>query len=290
MQEPNSSSNVVIGLHIPKCGGTTLLDRVRKRLPDHRIFQNTSIIENYRKRRKDFLQLGSYDSIKFVFGHTIHEEMIKFFGDRTVFLFTGLREPRQRMVSELRYMSRLATAQGRDSVDLEDYINKTKNPMCWFLNSRFPTFAGKKGTAFERAARVVEHFDHIYFTEDFDNSAKPIFDALEISNSDSISNQTKSREKIPAVKTDNLLFDIELYEYCSEKVARDGGWFPKEQNLTARRKFENSNVKIDELRDVLYRASLGEYRSWRCLDDVVAEKKLLLHEIERELNYYKSNM
>jgi len=44
-----------VGLHIPKCAGTSFLDMARDVLPAHQLFQNTSIIMNWNDGRPEFL-------------------------------------------------------------------------------------------------------------------------------------------------------------------------------------------------------------------------------------------
>ena len=53
-----------VGLHIPKCAGTSFLDMARDVLPAHQLFQNTSIIMNWNDGRPEFLDINDYAALR----------------------------------------------------------------------------------------------------------------------------------------------------------------------------------------------------------------------------------
>ena len=67
----------LVGLHIPKCAGSTLLERVLSVLPRDEVYQNTSIIRNFFEGRPEFLEIKNKQKLRFVWGHSIQEEMLK---------------------------------------------------------------------------------------------------------------------------------------------------------------------------------------------------------------------
>ena len=78
--------------------------------------------------------------------------MIKYFDDPVV--FTGLREPVDRLHSEVAYQQRLRNMQGATPLDINEFLKTIDNPACRFLLQRFPQLSGDNSrTLFERASR-----------------------------------------------------------------------------------------------------------------------------------------
>ena len=101
----------LFGLHVPKCGGTTVLMRAMSRLPYNQVYQCTHFVRNFHENRMEFAHLNDYEQLKLVFGHLLHEEMLKP-GAGPIRLFTGLREPRSRLRSHLIFLQTLRQRQG----------------------------------------------------------------------------------------------------------------------------------------------------------------------------------
>jgi len=130
-----------VGLHIPKCAGTSFLDMARDVLPAHQLFQNTSIIMNWNDGRPEFLDINDYAALRVVWGHSIHEQML--YRLNAPILFTGMREPVARLISEARYQVDLRERQGIP-FDVRAWLPKQRNPMTWFIINRFPTLAERE--------------------------------------------------------------------------------------------------------------------------------------------------
>jgi hypothetical protein len=279
-----------VGLHIPKCAGTTLLNRVESALPSDQIFQNTSIIRNFQRQNEDFLHIKAKQRLRFVWGHTVHEEMLKFFGPQAV-LITGLREPIDRFKSELHYMVRLAQAQGRPRPDIVSHIRNVRNPMCRFLIERFPSIAGKTGTLADRAMNIIEAFHYVYFSDTFEETAGAIFNAMGIS-PDPISSNVAPEKSAEEFDIDlrQHEFDIKLYTHARarfQNLAPEIAFATKSPTLA---NFVAAPLNKQVLRDFMWKSSFYEYRNWKALPEVIEQKQQQIEELEYELAYYRTAM
>jgi hypothetical protein len=278
----------VIGLHIPKCAGSTLLDRVAQCLPPSEIYQTTSLIRNYQEGKDEITQIRMPERLRFVFGHTIHEEMIKILGP-SVLLFTGLREPRERFISDIKYQIRLREKQGNDPLNVEQYIDSTRNPMCWYLIHRFPTLAGY-GTPAERAFNVVKAFNYCYFTSNFEETAQAIFNALGIAPEKVNSNIAPKNDGEIDISNANLQWDIELYDRAQEFFLNKDPDAMFENTTPEISQLASAPIDVTRLRDFLYSGTFGEYSSWKKIDEIILKKMRLVNEITHELQYYMSRL
>jgi hypothetical protein len=273
----------LVGIHIPKCAGTTLLDRVKAGLRHDEVYQNTSIISNWREGRLEFLDNPHKHELRFVFGHHIHEEMLHLVSEPV--LFTGLREPDSRLRSALAFELKLAREQGRDPPNLEALVADLDNPMCWGLAACCPRIAGG-GSAFEQARRVLEACSFVYFTENFEDFAAAICKSLDIPSLQR--NANVSNEPVPQIDLSgtNLDDDRALYQWARERFFDPSTFgFGRTGRVTA---FLNLPRDPAALRQFLYRAQAEEYRRWEVLDEVIAFRSAQRANMEEELAIYES--
>lgn len=282
---------VCVGVHVPKCAGTTILKRVESCLPEHKIYQNTSMHENFMLGRPEIMQLPRRDQLKFVWGHSIHEEMLKYFKS-PVFLFTGLREPKARLESMYLYHLRMARSLGNEPLSLERFLGYTSDPICQFFIHRFPTFAGSEGSLFERARRVIDLFDHVYFSENLEAAADIVFRRLDISPEQVNHNQRPADEKGKSIEIPegNTAQDIKLYEYAQAKF---GGAVDSDE--VTRRSGELDAVRKERLQgwpqeerlaEFLYGEAFKEYRDWGDYQHVVSTRMNQMRALSLELATY----
>lgn len=279
-----------VGMHIPKCAGTSLLDKVRSGLPPEQVFQNTSIIQNFMGGREDFLYLIDKTKLRFVWGHSIQEEMLKFFGPQVV-LITGLREPIDRFKSNLRYTARQAVKTGNPPPDFAKIIQNTKNPMCRFINRRFPTIAGDAGSPADRAMNVIKACNFVYFSENLDETTRAICDALGIENKSFSSNVAPEGETYDfEIDVSRHRYDLELYERARERFRT----FDPDRALSrpnaVLQAFVSKPLNINVLRNFLWESSYDEYKNWRALEKVIDKRTEQIENMQSEIAYYKMRM
>lgn len=164
----------LVGLHIPKCAGTSLLGMVEDRLSPEQIYQNTALIKNWSGDREELLLRNDFSLIRFAWGHWVRDQMLRLLS-RPI-MFTGMRDPRERIISAYHFELRLRKAQGRAAPVLDRWLPGQKNFMSQFIIQRFPGLAQGE-TDFERARSVLRCFHGVYFTDNlqaFTNRLMPV--------------------------------------------------------------------------------------------------------------------
>jgi len=282
---------LLFGLHVPKCAGTTLLMRAMMQMPFYEMYQCTSLERNFLENRSEFQHINDYSRIRLVFGHFVHEEMLKSF-EGPVQLFTGLREPRARLKSALFFQAALRKRQGLPQEDMTRAIARRSNAMCRTIASSFPTLAGD-GTLAERALRVLDHCFCVYFSERFEETAQPVYAALNIEPGTQNFNVGSYEQKIDGRQAEELDLsgaDLEqdqiLYETALERFA-----VPRPISAEAAERLEQ--LRLEPRRPVrlqrfYYSKSYGEYRDAGLLDRVIARRKSMIAELRAELAMYES--
>ncbi len=264
-------TSTYVGLHIPKCAGTSFLRSAQSGLLPHQLYQNTSIIQNWQKGQPEFFDIQDYSRLRLLWGHSIHEQMLHYVSSPV--LFTGMRDPIERLVSEARYRVDLAAKQGHP-FNMKDWLARVKNPMCWFIIHRFPILAERGNpflTPFQRAKKVLETFDFVYFSENFNKGAEQILHNLGVKCEPVVANEGARKDIAVKIDESNLKLDIELYRWARSEFY---------DRRTNRNKYQNRNLKKflstkrDEavLEDFLFASQAGEYKSWNVLDLALEEK------------------
>ena len=94
--EPQSiapSLVTVVGLHIPKCAGTSLLTLLERVFGPEACYQTTSFVRNFRERRPEFFEIPDPRRLRVVWGHYVQGQMLHYLN--APLFVTGLREPRE---------------------------------------------------------------------------------------------------------------------------------------------------------------------------------------------------
>ncbi|WP_421702412.1 sulfotransferase family 2 domain-containing protein [Aliiroseovarius sp.] len=278
-------SRTYIGLHIPKCAGTSLLRMAKENLPVHQFYQNTSIIMNWRDRRPEFLDIQDYESLKLVWGHSVHEQMLHYLTNPV--LFTGMRDPVERLVSEAQYQVDLRQRQGIP-FDMQAWLGRQKNPMTWFIINRFPMLADRKNnslTPFERAQKALQAFSHVYFTDSFAASANSLLSELGVSCGVKEANKGARKDIKVDVNLSNLKYDIALYEWARSEFS-DSDPCAKTGDNDYLSGFLASSRQTQELESFLFNSMAGEYQAWGTLEEVLGDRLTQAMRILREVDVY----
>ena len=280
----------VVGLHVPKCAGTTILDRVYASIPKTFIYQNTSLIRIFRESNEDSIEFDFNNNMRFVWGHSIHEQMLKLF-DPEPLLITGLREPIARLKSELRYKTRLARYRGLPQPDLDQFLRVTTNPICRFLIERFPTIAGDRGSLADRAMNVITACDYVYFTENFEISAGAIFQAMGIAPPAISSNLAhEGVADVFDIDASQHACDIELYQRAWDRYRTVSPDQASAERSAALGRFKSTPFDQNALREFIWEAAFLEFDEWGILPEIIKKKRKRLEELKSEINYYESRL
>ncbi len=282
-------SNTYVGLHVSKCAGTSFLEMAIQSLAATEFYQNTSMIRNWKNGWPEFFDIQDYASLRLVWGHSVHEQMLHYL--QRPILFTGLRDPAKRLLSNAKFQVKLHETQGR-KFDVETWLANEKNPMCWFIINRFPTFAAKDNqslTPFERARNALTAFDYVFFTENFTDSATAILRELG-SSSELMEKNKTSREDIDIeLDLSNLKYDFELYEWARNTFANKEFSAPLEPNSLVQ-DFLSASPKLKELEGFLFNSMANEYSGWGVLKQQLQRRHDKAMQILREVAVYKKKL
>ncbi len=114
-----------IFLHLPRIGGNTISEFIRKRVLKEEIF--LSSIERYQKNPK----VPDKNKTKFMFGHATYYGMHKLIPGKEPRYFVFLRDPAERLISH--YNSKMQNEKKRIPFD-KWYKNQIKNEVVHILN------------------------------------------------------------------------------------------------------------------------------------------------------------
>ncbi|MCA0045095.1 sulfotransferase family protein [Celeribacter litoreus] len=256
-------SPTLVGLHIPKCAGSSLLRMAERGLPPTQLYQNTSFHKNFAQGRPEFFEIRNVAALRFIWGHFVHEEMLKYV--EQPFLFTYLRDPEERLKSNYRFLSRHKANLGQSIDPWHVWVEKTpKNPICQFIVDRFPTFAGTGGLL-DRAQNVLRVFDFVGFTENFAETAPHLLELSGV-HAPVLRENTTAPSETPLVIPDGYLtLDQALYDWARDQANSELPRNRKQPN-TALAAFLKTPAKEAFLRDWMAQKLAREYRDFNITD------------------------
>ena len=275
-----------IGLHMTKCAGTSLAMQIRNNLPS----QQWYLCSGFRDMQKlGFVQLAErteFDKLRIIFGHFVHDSLFSIAGERRVFLFTGIRSPVERAVSEFYHMCKIRRRLGRPALTADEFFRQRKNTMCVEILRAFPTLAGEAAAPLStRAIEAAQMFDFVYETEDFESSIEPVLRLLKIGDIAAINANVREisaqddtlksvEEEIRARCADHFAEDFLLYEYLKPHAGKmypfgsSGAVSPKRRQWeTAMRAREDGQARLSEH---FAKHFVADYRNLGALDELNA--------------------
>jgi hypothetical protein len=288
---------IVVGLHIPKCAGTTFALICRQHFPPHQFYRNSDPIGFHQKRHPEFTALN-FSNVRAIFGHFVFEEMLKFIPSyRAVVLFTGLRDPVERARSEFYFVRKFSEDANRTPPPFEEWVRypRNQNNMCDYLVKGFPSFIDADAvTLSEKAISVLQKFDLVYDTRSFDQEIEIIYQILGVKSTTDRFNITKDEQKTPVsdvLLREHNLEDVALYEYYldhSELVPRDLNELHRRVSANHRLRTSILGYEPDlhTMYQNLYSRKKGVYSFTGKLREIVTDKICEIHSLAFELGCY----
>jgi len=218
----------VIGLHLTKCAGTSIMSSVKRNLSSEQFYFCSSFIENIKAGQQEFIERLDYFSLQFVFGHYVHEALHSLFRSRGETWMTVLRDPRERLLSEWNQLYSLRLTHGLEPLTSAEFLDRNQNSLCVELLRAFPSMA-KSGSQIEDAKSVLTLFDYIYDSKDTPIIIASVHDTLQVPLEDRRQIHENSSAEKTSLKTDRYrdetremlkrssvlsADDIELYEWA----------------------------------------------------------------------------
>ena len=260
---------IPFGLHIPKCAGTTLLDRFIDIHGDD-LYQSTSIAKNFKFGRKDLSDFEGIWPFKFYYGHHLHSEMLRNI-DGVPFLFTILRDPVDRAVSHYRYQNRLRKGVNKNELPVDVFLNNNQT-ICRFIIQRFSDFVPKDmqdKPDYIKAWSILKRFDHVGFMDALDETSSVLTSVAGMDYDFS-----RKRNGSPVLLTDEeymlresmidaLSDDIMLYYYC--KKLKQSPDTPSKQFV---RRYSRKEFNFYKFYKFYSHAVFSEFKGLNRLDDL----------------------
>lgn len=271
-----------IGLHLTKCAGTTLMSDLRRRLTEDEYLILSSFWENLVAGRPDFWEVANPSQIRFIFGHYVHELMIPYLELRdawSFFLFTGVRNPLERGISQYRHLSRVTGVIQEPIAFVETYGSS----MCDEILRAFPSFINSADKKHEAAAQALTCFDYIYSTEAYSETIGRVYDSLELPRTtgslpkDNVNDMPIDQGSIELL-TEHLRYteDVRLYAIIEPFIGQDNVGKSIAEALGVARARENWFSKLNAIQPEEALSCLFDYHS-----DVKGYELSLLPSLQR---------
>lgn len=168
----------ILGLHISKTGGTSILYNFRNHL-DRDAFLNygpTSNVARFLSGKPMFEEMPPSEHLKyqFMFGHGVHEGLLETLPHTDVTLFCVFRDPYMRLLSQFKHQTRMNARKGA-TLSSEVFLQQRQNnPSSHQLVAHFPTLAGQ-GDLRTRAHNVLKHFRFVFSTDNLTEQSSGLF-------------------------------------------------------------------------------------------------------------------
>lgn len=230
MFKPNQLP-LLLGLHITKCAGTSLITTVRCSVSEEAYYFCSSYYHNWLANRVLLADVVDLNYIQFLFGHFCNENLLSVFRDRRIVFFSGIRHPISRVVSHFRHVNFVADTYGQPRVMPLAFLEQHSNSWCREILQCFPSVdQGSDQPLWMKARAAISLFDYLYTDETFKEDARHLLrhlgrSSLEIiSANESHSNILKPEteqfvndgiETIRKAATTYFEHDLNLYEAIS---------------------------------------------------------------------------
>jgi hypothetical protein len=143
-----------IFLHLPKTGGTTFSDQVKKHLKKEEVIDTSQM--RYNLADSEIRE----SKVKVILGHATYYGIHKMFPGKTPRYFVFLRDPAERFVSS--YNFEMRTKKGENTPFNEWYNSQLKDEMTYFLDMKF---RGKEGVKANLPRKFLPFFGRIFMNK-----------------------------------------------------------------------------------------------------------------------------
>lgn len=254
---------IFLGLHIPKCAGTTILSELKRNFGDG-VYQSTSLISNFRESKPDLLE--AYPALQYqgYFGHHFCDELLKLLGEN-LFLFTFFRNPLERALSHYKYINRMNSAVGLPEVNFDQFVKRIPS-MTRFILERFPGLVGEEEADAPRwlkAASVLKKFDYVGDSDDLHTFQDVFHEEFGVRLDLSVEkNKAPAEEKEVSFSEKEAIYksleeDILLYQWVKE-LWRESRFVSDRSDLLT---FLNAPVNENRLFNFHARSLISEFKA-----------------------------
>lgn len=281
--------NVFIGVHIPKTAGTTLIKILEKEFGFNGFHQTTNLQRNADLGIPFIEEMHDISNYKVLFGHHLDEKTLFQFLNRNIYLFTFIREPIQRILSQYRFCLGLAKRQNTKPVSFDSfYSGLQKNLLCNWIISRFPSFLDDKDISLplhQKAIKILRCFRFICSTEEFDSKIVDLLGEMKVSSENMIIPKANVSRKsveiefdLETIRKDNKE-DIALYsKFCEARIIKPLAQNPLifDNDYYQKKILYLSSQAYDKKQLLKYRFNQAarEYKSYGSLEREIQKTKI----------------
>jgi hypothetical protein len=180
-----------------------------------------------------FSEIIDLNRLRICFGHYLSEDFFGVFDEKFSRLFTGLRDPMRRSVSDYRQTNAVRLGGQQPLLTAKEYVESGPGTICSEILRAFPSLAS--GEPWRQALQALSLFDYVYMTESFASDAQEIFAWLGIPglklNNDNISSEKAmceddarfieaEVEKLGPILNEYLADDLRFYEVLRDNFQR----------------------------------------------------------------------
>ncbi len=202
----------LIGLHITKCAGTSLVSTIKRGLDLSEYYLCSSIYENIKQHHPEVFEREDIKAIRFIYGHYVHESLRSIFNGNGDIWFTILRDPKKRLKSEWYQIYKTRLFNNLEPMSVGEYLSIYSNSMCNEIIRAFPSAVDPSRSRLDAAKQALSNFHYVFDIEDFDKIIGILQDFLEIHSSQRnliIENETLGNELLNNEKYLRSLDELE---------------------------------------------------------------------------------
>jgi hypothetical protein len=287
----------VIGLHLTKCAGSSIVSSVKRNLSANQFYLCSSVIENIKMGQEDFSSRFSLAELKFIFGHYVHESLHSIYRERDCIWLTVLRDPRLRVKSEWDQIYNIRKTYGLKPLTVDEFLINYQNSLCAELLRAFPSLNVNQNQV-ENALRALDLFDYVINSTQIELIIGKIHQVLDVD----VEDRQYIRENISSEKiylngshyeeqTQNLVErianlnsdDIELYK-ASQHL------FKESLGVSASEKFDRREefIPIIDQRDAVENFKFHLIKYYKSEIDLTDNKKMFRDYFSRQEDWFQS--
>ena len=263
-----SPDRVLVGLHLAKTGGTSLHAHAKGCLPDRSQYYVCGVHEDAKRIMMGNPILSELDleEITFAFGHNLLLEDALLFSEERLVMFTIIRDPFHRFVSQYKHYFRTRTDSGRPKTALEFLEDYPTNPTACRLEDLFGRLAPGKNLSKQRISNILKNIDLVLTTERLDESSPILFEIIGMPGPTERSRVYPERPNLEGITPEYIyeLSPIDKFIHDSVKATADWRVNPFGFDPDGRRRCRDLIItpySRDHLSDEAYSRVFGYFRS-----------------------------
>ncbi len=243
---------LVVGYHVAKTGGTTVMHHIKQHMGDDSYFGygNYAATQTFFKGEAlwEELSVEQRQSYKMIFGHGVDQWLLHGLDREECALFTSVREPYSHFGSRYNHYAKMKKVAG-EAISPREFLDGQKNnPISWAIYKNFHFLSGGQKFGETAVLNILKCFRFLSTTEKLTQQTKPLCDVFNIPPITGKSRVNTNKSGIGDITKDEIYdkchMDVRLYEILSsDNGADEVGYDPE---LLEKGLFSLQDRKSDE--------------------------------------------